>query len=241
MKPVQQTYPCPNCGYPVVFAIRFCGNCGTPLSWNMPENRTQLSLPAPKKREDILGFVGILAIVALVGVLIAGGIILYDSSQSPAVSAAPAIQSARLSAPIASSPGLYSDAGQTVDTLTPTLQWNAVPDADSYILIISKFPYGAGNIVYSPAQTSDTALALPDNVLAYGERYRWTIEARSGTSTGNISEALYFKTPDPPAPAPVESMPVSVPPVYYPSSTPVYQSPSIGPWTPVTLPGWAPI
>lgn len=30
---MQQPYQCPNCGYPVAFGARFCGNCGTPLTW----------------------------------------------------------------------------------------------------------------------------------------------------------------------------------------------------------------
>jgi hypothetical protein len=243
MQHVQQTYPCPNCGYPVVFGIRFCGNCGTALNWSTQVNQGQLRLPQapPKKREDVLGFVGVLAIVALIGVLIAGGIILYDSSQTPVVSAAPTAQPLPLSAPIPSSPGLYADTGQTVDTLTPTFQWNTVSGADSYSLIVSKFPYGAGNIVYSPAQIAGTSLMLPDNVLAYGERYRWTVEARGITSTSNVSDALYFKTPEPPAPTPTDSACISVPPISYPAVTPVSPSPSIGPWTPVTLPGWTPI
>ena len=30
---MQQTYQCPACGSPVAFGARFCGNCGTQLSW----------------------------------------------------------------------------------------------------------------------------------------------------------------------------------------------------------------
>ncbi len=238
---MQQTYPCPNCGYPVVYAIRFCGNCGMALNWSTQANHDQLRLPQPKKKEDVLGFVGVLAIVVLIGVLIAGGIILYDSTQTSVASAAPTIQPLPLSVPIPSSPGLYADTGQTIDTITPTLQWNAVIGADSYSLIVSKFPYGAGNIIYSPAQIAGTALALPDNVLAYGERYRWTIEARSNTTTSNISDALYFTTPQPPASTYTDLTYGTSPIIRYPSSGTVSPAASTAPRTPSTLPGWSPI
>lgn len=36
---MQQWYKCPNCGAPVAFGVRFCGNCGTQLNW--PTQQTQ--------------------------------------------------------------------------------------------------------------------------------------------------------------------------------------------------------
>jgi len=34
---MQQWYQCPNCGAPVAFGVRFCGNCGTQLNWPTQE------------------------------------------------------------------------------------------------------------------------------------------------------------------------------------------------------------
>ena len=30
---MQQMYSCPNCGAQIAFGVRFCGNCGTAVSW----------------------------------------------------------------------------------------------------------------------------------------------------------------------------------------------------------------
>jgi hypothetical protein len=39
---MQQQYQCSNCGAPVAFGVRFCGNCGLQLSW-----QTQQQVPPP--------------------------------------------------------------------------------------------------------------------------------------------------------------------------------------------------
>lgn len=49
-------------------------------------------------------------------------------------------------APTITSPGSSSEPGSVVDTLTPTLQWNAVSGADYYVPSICKYPYGSGNV-----------------------------------------------------------------------------------------------
>jgi len=217
-KELQKMYQCPNCGFPLVELIRYCGNCGAALTWYPSTGSTQLALPQPAKRADITGFIGILGIIVLTGILIAGGIILYDSTRTDNISAAPVSQPLPLAAPSPSSPGIYTDSGQVIETLMPAFQWNAGTGAESYSLIISRFPYGAGNIVYSPGPIAATSLTLPAGILDYGEHYRWSVQALSSSSTSSLSESLYFVTPKPPA------------------SNPVYAAPNSGAVTQYTLP-----
>lgn len=54
---MSQRLSCPNCGSPVAFGARFCGNCGTGLSWS-----TQQQLQHPSQSEqthmDGVGLIG---------------------------------------------------------------------------------------------------------------------------------------------------------------------------------------
>ena len=38
---MQQTFRCPNCGAPVAYGAKFCGNCGTPLNWQPTQPQMQ--------------------------------------------------------------------------------------------------------------------------------------------------------------------------------------------------------
>jgi hypothetical protein len=234
---VQTSYPCPKCGYPVVFAVRFCGNCGTFLNWT-----TQQSIQQKKTGAGLLTLIGLM----MVGLLIVAGIFAYDSSSQAPVSSAvhtsqpqppaqaqplPQPQSLSLATPVLLSPGSNTDQGQVIDTITPSLQWNAVSGADYYSLIISKFPYNSGNIFCTPPQLAATSMIIPGGVLEYGQRYRWVVEAHNSTSPSSVSNALYFQTPQP-SPLPLSGSTATTVPTNQPASTP--------PWTPVTLPGSSP-
>jgi len=241
---VQQSYACSKCGYPVVFADRFCGNCGTFLNWpTQQSNHGQLRLQQKKTGAGLFTFTGLMVIGMLIVVLIAGGIIAYDSYLQAPVSSAipmsqPLPQPLPLATPIILSPGLYTDPGQAIDTITPSFQWNAVSGADYYSLIISKFPYGFGDIVCTPSQLAGTSLIIPGGVLEYGQRYRWAIEAHNNTSPSSISNALYFQTPQPPPSLPLsDSTAAKVPAAHQPDSTPISPPVSAPPWTPEILPG----
>lgn len=235
-KELQKIYQCPNCGFPLAELIRYCGNCGAALTWYPQTGTTQLALPPAVKRADIAAFIGILGIIVLTGILITGGIILYDSTRTSDISADLSVQPLQLSAPSPSSPGIYTDSGQVIETLTPAFQWNAVTGAESYSLIISKFPYGAGNIVYSPGPLTATSLMLPAGTLTYGENYRWSVQALSSSSTSSLSESLYFVTPQPPAPNPVYTAPNSGTVTRYTPPAPPTQTPAI-----TGRPAWTPI
>jgi len=46
---MQQFYYCPNCHSPVAFGVRFCGNCGTQLSWPTEQQASQ------KQKQELAG------------------------------------------------------------------------------------------------------------------------------------------------------------------------------------------
>jgi len=104
------------------------------------------------------------------------------------------------------SPGSSSQPGPQIDTLTPTLRWDGVSNADSYALAISVYPYGSGNIVYNPQQLYGTSHAVPSGELEYGKRYCWNMQSRNSAGLSEVSRTLFFQVheperpPDPPRP-----------------------------------------
>ncbi len=236
---MQRSYQCPRCGYPVVFGVRFCGNCGTFLTW-----------PAKRSNGGHFTFIGLTIVAVLVVALVVGIIIeLNSSSQAPVSSTipesipqpqpqslpSPLPQPIPLTTPILLSPGINTDPGQTIDTLTPSLQWNKVPDADYYSLIISRFPYNADNTICTPARLEGTSLTVPGGLLEYGQKYRWAVEAHNSTSVSSVSTALYFQTPQPTSDSSTPTVPSNQ--QASTQTSPVISKP---PWTPVNLPGFSP-
>ncbi len=47
-----QRYQCPNCGAPVAFGVRFCGNCGTQLNWPVQQPQPPPSYQQPQQQRD---------------------------------------------------------------------------------------------------------------------------------------------------------------------------------------------
>ena len=96
--------------------------------------------------------------------------------------------------PMPTSPGSSSEPGPVIATLTPTLQWNGVSDADYYAIAISQYPYGSGNIVYNPQQLYGTSHTVPAGKLEYGKKYRWNMQAHNSAGWSAVSSRLYFQT-----------------------------------------------
>ncbi len=92
------------------------------------------------------------------------------------------------------SPGTTSTPGPTIDSLTPTLQWETVSDADYYNLSISIYPYGTSNIIYNPQQISGSSITIPSGKLQAGKKYRWNMRAHNSAGFSDYSITLYFQT-----------------------------------------------
>lgn len=69
---MQQWYQCPNCGAPVAFGVRFCGNCRTQLNWPAQQQREwnyghgQQGTEQKKTSPWLTGFLGLIGVVLLV-------------------------------------------------------------------------------------------------------------------------------------------------------------------------------
>lgn len=96
-------------------------------------------------------------------------------------------------APVIISPGTKSEPGEPINTLTPTFRWNAVTNADRYGLFISKYPYGAENIIFRKEDLTGTSYTLPAGYLQDGMKYRWNMQAYNSAGWGNVSDRLYFE------------------------------------------------
>jgi hypothetical protein len=92
------------------------------------------------------------------------------------------------------SPGTTSAPGPTISTLTPTLQWQAVSNADYYNLSVSIYPYGTSNIIYYNQQIYGNSITVPSGELEAGKKYRWNMRAYNNAGFSDYSITLYFQT-----------------------------------------------
>jgi len=96
--------------------------------------------------------------------------------------------------PTSLSPGTTSPPGPTISTLTPTLQWQAVSNADYYNLSVSIYPYGTSNIVYYDQQVYGNSITVPNGELEAGNKYRWNMRAYNSAGYSDYSLDYHFQT-----------------------------------------------
>lgn len=102
--------------------------------------------------------------------------------------------SCSINKPSGISPGVLASSGQTINTTTPTFNWNTVLGASAYIVRISRDPYGIANIIHTSPCTTPP-YQIPAGILQAGVKYRWDVEPFSTCNSsckGPISEDLYF-------------------------------------------------
>ena len=92
------------------------------------------------------------------------------------------------------SPGTTSAPGPTLSTLTPTLSWSKVSNADYYKVYISVPPYGNSNIIFENESVSGTSITISSGKLQRGQQYRWNVRAHNSAGDSSISDTLYFNT-----------------------------------------------
>ena len=97
-------------------------------------------------------------------------------------------------APTSLSPGTTSAPGPTISTLTPTLQWQTVTNADYYNLSVSIYPYGYSNIIYYNQQVYGNSITVPSGKLEAGNKYRWNMRAYNTAGYSDYSSDYYFQT-----------------------------------------------
>ena len=96
------------------------------------------------------------------------------------------------------SPGTATDTGYTTFDLATVFSWTGFAQASSYDLIISQYPYGVPNIVFT-ASVGGTSYQIPNGILQTGTKYAWYMVSFNslGDESAN-SGSLYFQTPIPP-------------------------------------------
>ncbi len=101
------------------------------------------------------------------------------------------------------SPGSYNmQHPEVIGTLTPTLKWEEVPDADCYAIFVStpgKNGWKGRSLVFDSKnqgiRITGNSYKLPLGILKWGKNYRWNIEAHFQKGWGFPSdERLYFQT-----------------------------------------------
>ncbi|NPV63627.1 MAG: tetratricopeptide repeat protein [Methanotrichaceae archaeon] len=105
--------------------------------------------------------------------------------------------------PVLISPGSISEPSQSINSISPTFLWDAIPNADSYALYISRHPYGTGNLVFNSdndvpcGYITGESFELPIP-LREDTRYRWNMKAHYCSGTwSDISSPLYFQVSAP--------------------------------------------
>ncbi|MCF7668865.1 MAG: hypothetical protein K9N48_03710, partial [Verrucomicrobia bacterium] len=85
----------------------------------------------------------------------------------------------------------------TIDTTTPTIEWERVTNADGYALYISEPPYGSQNIVFNSYQylgdyTEQTSLTIPSGTLENGVKYYWNMISANNAGESSYSDSWSF-------------------------------------------------
>ncbi len=96
--------------------------------------------------------------------------------------------------PTSLSPGSTSAPGPIISTLTPTLSWQSVSNADYYNLSVSIYPYGSSNIIFYNQQVYGNSITIPSGKLEEGQKYRWNIRAYNSAGYSDYSSDYYFQT-----------------------------------------------
>lgn len=105
---------------------------------------------------------------------------------------------AQISPPTLISPGSSSSPGPTINTLTPTFQWQSVSGATGYGLYIRDMT--TNTLVFDsdnsyPNGISGTSFTISSGILQWGRQYRWNMRSRSSSGWGTqFSSPYYFQT-----------------------------------------------
>lgn len=97
-----------------------------------------------------------------------------------------------LNGPGSTSASDYSD----VWSVNAVLGWYTSRDADYYVLVIDKYPYGGNNLGIYEVKLTDINHWLPDGVLEVGGKYSWRVRAGNDHGESAFSAPFYFHVRD---------------------------------------------
>ena len=90
------------------------------------------------------------------------------------------------------SPGSPDQTDTEIATLTPTLRWEGVFDAQLYSVYVRKFPFTENDVVFKAESVSKPSVQLPEGILADGEKYRWYARAFNKAGWSDKSQVFSF-------------------------------------------------
>ncbi len=90
------------------------------------------------------------------------------------------------------SPGSPDRSGAEVATLTPTLTWEQVFDAQLYAVYVRKFPFTENDVVFKAESVSKPPVTVPESLLVDGEKYRWYARAFNKAGWSDKSQVFSF-------------------------------------------------
>jgi general secretion pathway protein D len=90
------------------------------------------------------------------------------------------------------SPGSADQPGAAIETLTPTLTWEQVFDAQLYSVYVRRFPFTENDAVFKNESASKPPVTIPDGILIDGERYRWYVRAFNKAGWSDKSQVFSF-------------------------------------------------
>jgi general secretion pathway protein D len=90
------------------------------------------------------------------------------------------------------SPGSSDQTGAVIATLTPTLNWEQVFDAQLYSVYVRRFPFAENDVVFKDESVSKPPVTIPGGFLIDGERYRWYVRAFNKAGWSDKSQVLGF-------------------------------------------------
>ena len=90
------------------------------------------------------------------------------------------------------SPGSPDQTLAEIATLTPTLRWEEVFDAELYSVYIRKFPFTEKDVVFKAESASKPSVTVPEGLLVDGEKYRWYARAFNKAGWSDKSQVFSF-------------------------------------------------
>jgi general secretion pathway protein D len=94
--------------------------------------------------------------------------------------------------PKPASPGSADPTGAEITTLTPSLTWEPVFDAQLYSVYVRRFPFAENDVVFKDESVTKPPAMVPGGLLIDGEKYRWYVRAFNKAGWSDKSHVFNF-------------------------------------------------
>jgi len=202
---MQQWYQCPNCGAPVAFGVRFCGNCRTQLNWpaqQQPQHPPVYQQPQQQRgyghgqvkaeQQKTSSWLVISIALIVVVVLVGGGILAFNMLSHRTPPATP---------PPAGSPPASDGAAPTIANVAASpmetgaiITWTTNESATSQVEYGATTDYGATTTLKESLVTNHTVAV---SGLKASTAYHFRVKSKDGAGNEAVSGDYTFTTHKP--------------------------------------------